>query len=131
MTLESDLLYPACVQPSEVSIQGEIMSRLVGSSGVHYAVIEGCCLQGSPEPLIIAYADERSLRELIAAPSILGLRFDSRAEAVKSARRLPGNCSHKMRERPRMADKAQKCEREAHSARRGLAGGCCLGRTVK
>ena len=127
MTLESDLLYPACIQLSEVSIQGEIMSRLIDSSGVHYAVIKGCCSQGSPEPLVIAYADERSLRELIAAPSILGLRFDSRTEAVKSARNdSPAIAlSNQMRERAGMADGVQKCELEAHSARRGLAGGCC------
>ena len=127
MTLESDLLYPACIQLSEVSIQGEIMSRLIDSSGVHYAVINSCCSQGSPEPLVIAYADERSLRELIAAPSILGLRFDSRAEAVKSARNdSPAIAlSNQMRERAGMADRVQKCELEAHSARRGLAGGCC------
>ena len=126
MTLEPDLLYPACIQLSEVSIQGKIMSRLIDSSGVHYAVIESCCSQGSPEPLVIAYADERSLRELIAAPSILGLRFDSRAEAVKSARNDSRAIalSNQMRERAGMADGVQKCELDAHSARRGLDGGC-------
>jgi hypothetical protein len=127
MTLESDLLYPACIQLSEVSIQGEIMSKLIDSSGVHYAVIKGCCSQGSPEPLVIAYADERSLRELIAAPSILGLRFDSRTEAVKSVRNdSPAIAlSNQMRERAGMADRVQKCELEAPSAGRGLADGCC------
>jgi hypothetical protein len=69
------------------------MNGLIDSLDVHYAVIKGCCSQGSPEPLVIAYADERSLCELIAAPSILGLRFDSRDEAVKCAQRFPGNCS--------------------------------------
>ena len=127
MTLESDLLCPACIRLSEVSIQGQIMSRLIDSSGVHYAVIKGCCSQGSPEPLVIAYADERSLRELIAAPSILGLRFDSRTEAVKSARNdsTAIALSNQMRERAGMADRVQKCELEARSAGRGLAGGCC------
>ena len=62
------------------------MNGLIDSLGVRYAVIKGCCSQGSPEPLVIAYADEKSLREFIAAPSILSLRFASRAEAVKSAR---------------------------------------------
>ena len=127
MTLEADLLYPACIQLSEVSIQGEIMSRLIDSSGVHYAVIKGCCSQGSSEPLVIAYADEKSLHELIAAPSILGFRFDSRAEAVKSARNDSRAIalSNQMRESAGMPDRVQKCELEAHSARRGLAGGCC------
>ena len=62
------------------------MNGLIDALGVRYAVIKGSCSQGSPVPLVIAYADEKSLRELIAAPSILGLRFESRAEAVKSAR---------------------------------------------
>src|SRR5215469_3234124 len=103
------------------------MSRLIDPSGVHYAVIKSCCSQGSPEPLVIAYADERSLRELIAAPSILGLRFDSRAESVESARNdSPAIAlSNQMRERAGMVDRVQKCKLGAHSANRGLAGGCC------
>ena len=109
------------------AFRGEIMSRLIDSSGVHYAVIKGRCSQGSPEPLVIAYADERSLRELIAAPSILGLRFDSRTEAVNSARNdSPTTAlSTRMRNRPGMVERVQKCELEAYSARRGLAGRCC------
>src|SRR5215469_11501179 len=128
MTLESDLLYPACIQLSEVSIQGEIMSRLIDSSGVRYAVIKGCCSKSSPEPLVIAYADEKSLRELIAAPSILGLRFHSRTEAVKSVRNDSPTIalSNQMREKAGMADGVQKCELETRSARRGVAGGCCF-----
>lgn len=58
--------------------QGEIMSCLIDSTFVRYAAIKTCCSQDSPEPLIIAYSNERSLRELIASPSILGLGFDSR-----------------------------------------------------
>ena len=124
MTLEFDLLYPAGVRLSEVSIQGEIMSRLIDSSGVHYAVIKGCCSQGSPEPLVIAYADERSLCELIAAPSILGLRFDPATRPSSARNDSPAIAlSNQMRERAWMADRVQKCELEAHSAKRGLSGG--------
>jgi len=106
------------------------MNRLIDSSGVHYAVIKGCCSQSSPEPLVIAYADEKSLRELIAAPSILGLRFDSRAEAVKSVRNdfWALALSNQMRERAGMTDRVQKCELEVHSARRGLGGRFCFWR---
>jgi hypothetical protein len=100
------------------------MNGLIDSLGVRYAVIKGCCSQGSPEPLVIAYADEDSLRELIAAPSILGLRFASRAEAVKSARNdSPIALSNQMRER---AGRVHKCELEVHSARQGLAGRFCF-----
>jgi len=103
------------------------MNGPIDSLGVRYAVIKGCCAQGSPEPFVIAYADERSLRELIAAPSILGLRFDSRTAAVKSAcddsRTIA--LSNQMRPRAGMADSVQKCELKVHSAGRGLAGGWC------
>jgi hypothetical protein len=104
------------------------MDGLIDSLGVRYAVIKGYCLQGSPEPLVIAYADEKSLRELIAAPSILGLRFESRAAAVKSARNdSPAIAfSNQMRESAGMTDRVQKCELEVHSARRGLAGRFCF-----
>ena len=104
------------------------MNGLIDSSDVHYAVIKGCCSQGSPEPLVIAYGDEKSLRELIAAPSILGLRFASRIEAVKSARNeSPALAlSSRIRERAGMTDGVPKCELEVHSARRGLAGRFCF-----
>ena len=104
------------------------MIGLIDSLGVRYAVIKDCCSQGSPEPFVIAYAEEKSLRELIAAPSILGLRFESRAEAVKSARNdSPAIAlSNQMRERAGMTDRVQKCELEVHSARRGLAARFCF-----
>ena len=100
------------------------MSGLIDSTGVRYGVIKGCCSQTLPERLVIAYADEKSLRDLIAAPSILGLGFDSRAEAVTSARdkSLAIVFSNQIHERPEIADRGQKCELKAGSARRGLAG---------
>lgn len=104
------------------------MNELINSLGVRYAVIKGCCPQGAPEPFVIAYADEKSLRELIAAPSILGLRFASRAEAVKSARNdSPAIAlSNQMDERAGMTDRVHKCELEVHSARRRLGGRFCF-----
>jgi hypothetical protein len=50
----------------------------------------GCALRGhrgiqhkdKPERLVIAYQDEDRLRDLIAAPSIFGLGFASRDEAL-------------------------------------------------
>lgn len=100
------------------------MNGLIDAFGVRYAVIKGSCSQGSPVPLVIAYADEKSLRELIASPSILGLRFASRAEAVKSARNdSPAIAvSNQMRKSVGMTDRVHKCELEVHSAGRGLAG---------
>ena len=61
-------------------------------SELHYAVISvrsgSCC-----ERLVIAYPDEKSLQDLIAAPSILGLGYRSREEAQANiGRRATAAC---------------------------------------
>ena len=52
-----------------------------------YAVIAGLRTEQLRERLVVAYPDEESLRDLIAAPSIIALGFKSREEAVKHAER--------------------------------------------
>jgi hypothetical protein len=44
------------------------------------------CYKDKPERLVIAYQDEDRLRDLIAAPSIFGLDFASREEAMANRR---------------------------------------------
>ena len=59
----------------------------------YYAVIS---VRSNPEEerLVVAYPDEKSLRGLIAAPSILALGYRSRAEAVARLEgSLPTNCA--------------------------------------
>ncbi len=51
-------------------------------TGVRYAVIQASSKKDRPERLAIAYQGENSLRDLIAAPSIIGLGFVSREEAI-------------------------------------------------
>lgn len=58
--------------------------------GVRYAVIRASSNKDRPERLVIAYQDEDCLRDLIAAPSIFGLGFASREEAISN---LEGNIS--------------------------------------
>jgi len=50
--------------------------------GVRYAVIQTSTNKDRAERLVIAYQDEHCLRDLIAAPSIFGLGFASREEAI-------------------------------------------------
>ena len=59
------------------------MDELVGTSTWRYAVI---CVRSKPdrERLVIAYPDEATLRDLIAAPSIVTLGYSSRADALKN-----------------------------------------------
>jgi hypothetical protein len=59
------------------------VDELVETSIWRYAVI---CVRSEPdhERLVIAYPDEETLRDLIAAPSIVTLAYSSRADALKN-----------------------------------------------
>lgn len=59
------------------------MDDLVDTLTWRYAVI---CVRSEPdrERLVIAYPDEETLRDLIAAPSIVALGYGSRADALKN-----------------------------------------------
>jgi hypothetical protein len=62
------------------------VNQVVDSSGVQYAVIAGLRTETGPERLVIAYPNEESLRDLIAAPSIISVGFSSREDAVAGSR---------------------------------------------
>jgi hypothetical protein len=59
------------------------VDELVDTSAWRYAVI---IVRSEPdrERLVIAYPDEETLRDLIAAPSIVALGYTSRADALKN-----------------------------------------------
>jgi hypothetical protein len=70
----------SCVEPSwDQRLEGDVVSSLVPGAS-QYAVIS---VRAEPrcERVVIAYFDEKSLRNLLAAPSILGLGYRSREEA--------------------------------------------------
>jgi len=54
----------------------------VHCSNIHYAIIQASSVDEHPERFVIAYPDENCLRDLIAAPSIIGVGFTSRADAL-------------------------------------------------
>src|SRR5215469_16545793 len=64
------------------------MKSFTNCPNLQYAIIRTCSTHGSPELLVLAYADEESLRSLIAKPSIIALGFASRsaADAAESFR---------------------------------------------
>jgi hypothetical protein len=72
--------FTSCIGPAKVRLEGDVVSSLVHSSMWQYAVIS-VCTELRCERLVIAYPDEKSLRDLVAAPSILGLGYRSREEA--------------------------------------------------
>ena len=69
------------------------MDELVDTSTFRYAVIT---VRPDParERLVIAYRDEDTLRDLIAAPSIVALGYTSRADALKNIDRWVTNQGH-------------------------------------
>jgi hypothetical protein len=58
------------------------VKEMVDYSGVRYAIIAGLRTETGPEHLVIAYPNEESLRDLIAARSIIAVGFSSREEAA-------------------------------------------------
>jgi len=58
------------------------MEAHIHCPGGRHAVIQASSNKDRPERLVIAYQDEDCLRDLIAAPSIIGLGFASREEAI-------------------------------------------------
>jgi hypothetical protein len=84
---------------SESKFDGEVMGALVQCSTVRYAIIQASSNNDDPERLVVAYPDENCLRDLIAAPSIVG--FASREEAMaKVVGRMPGLGASKAKHRP-------------------------------
>jgi hypothetical protein len=57
------------------------MKSFTNCPNIQYAIIRACSTHDSPELLVLAYADEKSLRSLIAEPSIVALGFASRSAA--------------------------------------------------
>jgi hypothetical protein len=80
--LEVDLLQPGLSGFVEAKTDGDVMGIHIHCSDVRYAVIQASSKKERPERLVIAYHDENCLRGLIAAPSIIGLGFASREEAI-------------------------------------------------
>jgi hypothetical protein len=66
----------------EAETNGDVMRVHVHCSDVRYAVIQASNNKDRPERLVIAYQDEDCLRDLIAAPSIIGVGFAPREEAI-------------------------------------------------
>src|SRR5215468_10273505 len=67
---------------AELSADGsDAMKSFANCPNIQYAIIRASSRHDSPERLVLAYADEKSLRSLIAPPSIIALGFASRSAA--------------------------------------------------
>jgi len=61
------------------------MKSFTNCPNLQYAIIRASRALDSPELLVLAYADQKSLRSLIAQPSIIALGFASRSAADAAA----------------------------------------------
>ena len=77
----------------EAKTDGDVLGIHVHYSGVRYAVIQASSVKDRPERLVIAYQDEDCLRDLIAAPSIFGVGFASREEAIANLESFASNAA--------------------------------------
>jgi hypothetical protein len=89
--LEEQVWNAACywsrnIEYKQRVVEDAAVNEVVDSSGVQYAVIAGLRTETGSERLVIAYPNETSLRDLIAAPSIIAVGFSSREEAVAGGR---------------------------------------------
>jgi hypothetical protein len=72
------------------------MKSFANCPNIQYAIVRASSTHHSPELLVLAYADEKSLRSLIAEPSILALGFASRSAADAAGSFLQTGASHRM-----------------------------------
>jgi hypothetical protein len=81
--LDYYVLRLSCVSPVNMGTRGDVVDESVDTSTWLYAVIS---VRSEPdrERLVIAYPDDETLRNLIAAPSIVALGYTSRADALKN-----------------------------------------------
>lgn len=109
--------------------RGDVMGALCNSSTWQYAVID---LRTEPgrERLVIAYPDEKTLRDLLAAASIVALGYGSRQEAVEEIDvRMPKAVDSTGRLRPGLVDTNRKSLAESHAPKLRSADWCGLART--
>src|SRR5262249_12321372 len=73
------------------------MKSFANCPHIQYAIIRASSTHDSPELLVLAYADEKSLRSLIAEPSIIALGFASRSAAdAAGSQRVASQHMHAM-----------------------------------
>ena len=70
-----------CLSDEHKIQMAAVMTNAFDFSIPQYAVIEARRTDGPSERFVIAYSDERALRDLIAGPSIIGWGFATREQA--------------------------------------------------
>jgi hypothetical protein len=84
---------------------------------VRYAVIEAFRAEGDPERFVLAYRNEQSLRDLIAAPCIAAFGFSSREDAT--ARTKPSVSMATVQKQTRRTTVVKRTEERQRGRHRG------------
>jgi hypothetical protein len=84
---------------------------------VRYAVIEAIRAEGGSERFVLAYRNEQSLRDLIAAPCIAAFGFSSREDAT--ARTKPSVSMGTIQQQSRRTTLVDRTEERQHERHRG------------
>ena len=84
---------------------------------VRYAVIEAFRAEGGSERFVLAYRNEQSLRDLIAAPCIAAFGFSSREDAT--ARTKPSVSMATIQKQTRRTTVVKRTEERQHGRHRG------------
>ncbi|HEY6766658.1 MAG TPA: hypothetical protein VI386_18005 [Candidatus Sulfotelmatobacter sp.] len=98
------------------------MNAVVDFPEVRYAVIEVLQTETGHERIVIAYPSEESLRDLIAAPSIVAFGFASRVEAIMGGEASFPNAVVCQRTPETMAGAETNSPRRLNRQRRGETG---------
>ena len=98
------------------------MNQLVDTSIWQYAVI-AVRTEPDRERLVIAYPNEKALRDLIAAPSIVALGYSSREEALANVDRcVPTTAASRQKSNAAIVDKSISLLKEFRAGTRRLVG---------
>ena len=109
-----------------------VVNEVVDSSDVRYAVIAGLRTETGPERLVIAYPNEKLLRDLFAAPSIIAVGFSSREEAVAGSRAsVPTAISYQRMLEAVAGERTERYQQELNWTERRGEIGSTLGRLAR
>jgi hypothetical protein len=101
------------------------VNELAESSSERFAVIESRWTDRRPDRFVLAYHDEESLRELIAAPSIVAVGFNSREDAIRIGACFSGATSWQKLRKPIPGNRAEHDQRGSHVSPQRLTGHIC------
>jgi hypothetical protein len=104
----------------EIGDGSDVMKSFANCPSLQYAIVRASSTHDFPELLVLPYADEKSLRSLIAEPSIIALGFASRSAAQAAQSFHQNIASQHMRAISAIRNAKQRLSFAFHSGRSRL-----------